>query len=99
MYIYNVTIKIDLDVKDQWIEWMKNEHLPMVMETGCFEDYKMLRLMLDEEDGDTYAVQYLVKDLETLEKYQMNHGPQLRNETEKYFKDKFIAIRSVLQVI
>lgn len=99
MYIYNVTIKIDLDVKDLWIKWMKEVHIPMVMQTGCFLDYKMLRLMLDEEDGDTYAIQYYVNDIETLEQYQKEHGPDLRNETEKIFKDRYVAIRSVLEVI
>jgi hypothetical protein len=99
MYIYNVTVKIDLDVKDLWIKWMKEVHIPMVMQTGCFLDYKMLRLMLDEEDGDTYAIQYYVDSIEILEQYQKEHGPDLRNETEKIFKDRYVAIRSVLEVI
>lgn len=99
MIIYNVTIKIDLEVKDQWLNWMKQEHLPMVMATGCFIDYKMLRLLLDEEDGETFAIQYSVKDIDTLEFYQKNHGSQLREETEKLFKDRYVAIRSVLEEV
>ena len=30
MIIYNVTIKIDLDVHDEWLAWMKLEHIPRV---------------------------------------------------------------------
>ncbi len=40
MIIYNVTVKIDLDVHDLWLKWMKEEHIPRVMETACFTDCK-----------------------------------------------------------
>lgn len=41
MILYNVTVKIDLDVHDLWLRWMKEEHIPRVMETGCFVESKL----------------------------------------------------------
>ena len=99
MYIYNVTVKVDHEVKENWLEWMKNEHLPMVMNTGCFEEYKILRLLLDETDGETFAIQYLVKDIPTLEYYQKEFGPALRQESEKHFGERALAFRSVLEIL
>ena len=32
MIIYNVTIRIDLSVHDLWIRWMKEEHMPLIVD-------------------------------------------------------------------
>lgn len=59
MLIYNVTIQVTHAIHDSWIEWMKIEHIPEVMNTGCFEKYQWVRLLeTDETEGITYAVQY-----------------------------------------
>ena len=36
MIVYNVTVNIDADVQERWIEWMKEVHIPDVMATGLF---------------------------------------------------------------
>ena len=45
MIIYNVTVNVDLDVHDQWLQWMKATHLPDVMATGLFLDQRMCRVL------------------------------------------------------
>ncbi len=99
MIIYNVTIKIDHEVHDPWLEWMRCTHLPEVLATGCFTEHRILKLKLDEEDGVTYAIQYSCESMETLEHYQTVHGPGLRNKTDELFKDKYVGIRTILEVI
>ena len=49
MYIYNVTIKLEHSIHEEWVRWMKEKHIPEVMKTACFTDYKFVRL-LDIED-------------------------------------------------
>ena len=41
MLIYNVTINIDESVHDQWLDWMKDKHLPDMLATGKFSHAKM----------------------------------------------------------
>ena len=36
MIIYNVTVKIDTNQYEDWLNWMKSEHIPKVMATGFF---------------------------------------------------------------
>ena len=36
MLLYNVTITVDLDVHDDWVQWMRDTHIPDVMSTGMF---------------------------------------------------------------
>ena len=40
MIIYNVTVSIDKEIEKQWLDWMKNTHIPDVMNTALFLDCK-----------------------------------------------------------
>ena len=69
MFIYNVTVNVDEDVATNWKEWMREVHLPMVMETGCFKEFRFLKLLSETEQGETYAIQYTVENLEILKQF------------------------------
>lgn len=100
MIIYNVTIKIDLSVHDVWLMWMKEDHIPKVMETGCFTQYKMYRILEeDTRDGITYAIQYFANNITDYFTYQQNFAPALQKETKDTFPDKFVAIRTILKEV
>lgn len=100
MYIYNVTINIDDSVHDQWLEWMKNTHIPQVMQTGKFMHAKMVKVLLEEEmGGTTYAIQYQVKNKQLLEKYYEEEASRLRQEMDRLFGGKYVAFRTELEVI
>jgi hypothetical protein len=100
MILYNVTVKIEHDSHQDWKKWMQEEHIPAVMDTGMFLEYRMCRLLgMDEPDGVTYAVQYFCTDMATLEHYQEKFATKLQTEHSQRFKDKFVAFRTVLEVV
>ena len=99
MIIYNVTINIEDDVHLEWVEWMKNEHIPRVMATGYFLDNRMCRLMLEEETGTSYTIQYSLKNMTDYEEYQSLHAPALQKEVLDKYRDKFVAFRSLMEVV
>lgn len=99
MYIYNVTINIDKSVHDQWLEWMKREHIPAMLATGKFNKALMTRVLVEEEMGGlTYSIQYRTDSKETLLMYYEEDAPILRAQS-KPFEGKFIAFRTELEVI
>ena len=52
MILYNVTVKIDSEVHEEWLKWMLEVHIPEVMETGLFLDNRIAKVLLqDESDG------------------------------------------------
>ncbi|MES2559298.1 MAG: DUF4286 family protein [Bacteroidota bacterium] len=99
MIIYNVTINIEDDAHDAWVTWMKETHIPMVMDTGLFVEYSFSKLLSRQEDetGTTYVIQYLANTMADYEKYQTEHAPALQAETRKYFDGKFVAFRSLME--
>lgn len=99
MIIYNVTIKIDKDVHDEWLQWMKTIHIPEVMETGCFIENKMCRILVDDEDGINYSIQYTAQNMANYLDYMNNKALTLQKKhTDKYL-NKFVAFRTLLQVV
>ncbi len=99
MIIYNVTVKVEKSVAGEWLTWMQAEHIPQVMLTGCFMEHHIFKVLVDEEDGLTYSVQYLCSDMQTYEKYRVEYAPTLQAETQKKYKDRFVAFRTLLEVI
>lgn len=99
MIIYNVTVNIDEDVAVEWLHWMKEVHIPDVMKTGMFLDHRFCRVLAEEAGGFTYAIQYSCKDMETYEKYRDEFAPALQQETAKKYGGKFVAFRTLLEVV
>ena len=62
MILYNVTINIDYDVHDEWLDWMKNKHIPDVLKTGLFIENKICRILAEEDGGKSYSIQYFLKN-------------------------------------
>jgi hypothetical protein len=98
MFIYNVTVNVELSIIDEWLNWMKHDHIPAVMQTGLFLDNKVFEVMVQEEQGRTFSVQYGVKDLETLELYNQVYAEKLKQESFKKFGDRALAFRSILRL-
>lgn len=101
MVVYNVTCNLETSLATEWLEWMKSEHLPEVMATGCFKEYKVMKLMSNEDDdhGVNYAIQYLCESHETLAHYRSEFGPGLQAKTFAKFGERVLAYRSVLEVV
>lgn len=100
MIVYSVTVKIDLDVHNEWMDWMQMKHIPDVIATGKFVDYKMLRVLAeDEQAGITYNIQYRAKTMKDYFDYQNDFAPKLQVEHTKRYKDKFVAFRTLLKEV
>jgi hypothetical protein len=98
--VYNITIKIEPDIETEWIQWQKEEHIPEIMATGYFQKYQFYKLLeQDEEDGITYIVQYFAESEVEYKKYLAGAAPLLRQKALKKWGDKFIAFRTVMQVV
>lgn len=100
MIIYNVTIKISPEIETEWLEWMKNEHLPEMMATGCFLNHQLVKLLdIDETEGPTYATQYFAESREQYDLYIGEHSTRLRQQGLAKWGDRFIAFRSLMAVV
>jgi hypothetical protein len=100
MFIYNVTTKVTWSIHEEWLAWMKETHVPEVIQTGCFTHATILRLLeIDEEEGPTYAFQYHAESKSLYNRYIEKFAPQFKQEIFTKWGSNFIAFRSLMQVV
>ena len=101
MISYNVTVNVEDEIREEWLNWMKSTHLPEVMATGMFLSHQMFRLitMQVDETGTTYVIQYFLESMDHYNRYQKEFAPALQAQTRKAFGEKFTAFRSVMEQV
>ena len=100
MFIYNVTTKVSYSIKNDWIAWVKQEHIPEIINTGCFTAATVLQLLeTDDSEGPTYAVQYKAGSKALYDRYIEKFSGNMRRKAHEKWGEKIIGFNSLLQVI
>lgn len=99
MIIYNVTVKLEKVIHEEWLNWMKTKHIPDVMATGYFLGNNIFKILVEEDDGVSYSVQYACANMSDLQEYQLKHAPALQKEHIDKFRNQFIAFRTLLEKV
>jgi len=97
--LYNVTVKIMIDSAEEWLAWMQEVHIPDVLATGKFETYKLSEIIEDDNEGRTFAIQYVCPNMETFQSYQLDHAKKLQEEHTNRYKDRYVAFRTLMKII
>lgn len=99
MILYNVTVSIDENIHQEWLDWMRKVHVPEVMATGFFLEASIAKIHAEEDGGKTYAIAYKANSMTDLEEYQEQYAPRLQKEHAERYAGKFAAFRTFLEVI
>ena len=92
MIVYNVTFSVDKEIADDWLSWMKDEHLPSV--SVLFDSCKMLKVLSHEDEQTfSFAVQFYSTSIQSIEKYSLN------NDVETRFGDRVLAYPTLLEEV
>ena len=92
MIVYSIEIKINESVADEWLKWMQKKHIPDVMKTNLFINFKLLQNI---QDVCTYTIQYELESMTQLLKYQQFFAKKLQKEHNAKFLNKFRANRTI----
>jgi Domain of unknown function (DUF4286) len=100
MIVYNITNKVMPAVETAWVKWQQTEHIPEIMATGLFVEYKFYRLLnVDESEGITYIVQYFALSMEQYTAYINQFADTLRKKALMQWGNQFIAFRTLMQSV
>ena len=98
MFIYNITLKVDHQVLQDWMQWQKEIHIPEMMATGCFFDHRFYELLEhEEEDGKTFVLQFYPNTKNDYVRYLENYGPALKRKSMVKWNDHVVSFRTLLQ--
>ena len=99
MIIYNVTCNVETQIAEEWMNWMKEIHIPEVMKCGIFTVCQINKVLISNEEGETFAVQYSCPTMKDLHNYQVNFSTSLQKKHSDRYGTKVVAFRTLLEVI
>ena len=100
MILYNITISILLEAEEEWLRWMKEVHIPEVMATGLPVENRMLRLLMEMDNGGaTYTCQYYFKSMADYDIYQAVYQPRLTQKHHERYKERYVSFRTLLEEV
>ncbi len=100
MYLYNITYKINIDAEQEWLHWMRSTHIPRVVRAGNFLGHRICKLVgVEEEDGITYAIQYLVPDISTFQNFRQQNLAEMKEFHQKQFANQYVSFSTILEII
>jgi len=101
MVYYNVTCNVGASIADEWIAWMKEEHLPEVMATGMFVSHTFCRLLTEAPDNEglNFTIQYKMETMGHFDQYNLEFGPALKQKTMDRWGEQVLAFRSLMEEV
>lgn len=89
------------EIEEEVVAWLKDEHIPEVMETNLFLEYKIFRIVEDPitKTHNSFAIQYSLQNWEDFEVYNAKHAPILKAKTQEKFGERVLAFRTFLEKI
>ena len=99
MIIYNVTTILQEHIEQDYLNYMKEIHMPEVMASGTFSSCNLLKLTEPDNEGATYCAQYITDDIKKLNEYRVTISPKLQEDFQQKFENQYVAFRSILQSV
>jgi len=100
MILYNVTVKIDLDIEEEWLPWVKENFIARTMATNLFSDQKIFKLLNEaDDDGITYAIQFYANSIAEIDYFLNNYAQNIAEEHRLRFKNKHVAFMTLLESV
>jgi Domain of unknown function (DUF4286) len=98
MLLYNETIGIDKDIEQQWLQWMNENYIPAMINTGMFSEAKIYRILHENEDGTiSYSIQFFSPTITHIQKYLDEFAPAIAAEHHQKFANKHVVFRTLLE--
>ena len=98
--MYIVSVLVERERASAWRDWMRQDHIPQVLQTGCFVGATFARdVSADTATHEAHRTFYLAHDADALARYTREHGPALRADHEARFAGAAQASREVLEVL
>ena len=97
--IYNVTTAVTEGIRDEWLRWMEDSHIPRMLQTGLFTSARLLRVHAFERDALTYCAQYIAESREDFERFRAEFAFDIESKHTSHFGEDATCFSTVLEVI
>ncbi len=100
MILYNITFTVSNDVEEDFVQWMKETHIPDIFATGLFLEHKFFRLLNSPDDNATnYSLQFFAESTAKLIEYESRFAHALRYETQARYGENAMEFRTLMEMV
>ncbi len=100
MFIYNITLKVDNHIVNEWLQWQQEILIPEILGTGFFYDCRFYELLeQDDIEARTFVVQYLANEWEDYYKYIHEKALFFREKVSKKWGHQITSFRTLLKSV
>lgn len=99
MIIYNETFVVDNDIVEEWLAWVKENHIPAVIATGAFDSHQILEVLNSPNEGVTFCIQYFTNAVNRYEDFMLYHLNPIHIKHNQQFENKFVVFNTLMRHI
>lgn len=100
MFIFNTTFHVEEGAKEQFVQFLKAEYIPLAMEQELLCNPRLARIFGAQYDkGDSFALQFDVENPDVLEQWNRAVGKRVNDLLLTHFKENVAGFVTVLQKI
>ncbi|MBL57324.1 MAG: hypothetical protein CMP61_09055 [Flavobacteriales bacterium] len=99
MIVYSITSALDSSIEQKWVEFMVAGHIALIMETGCFIDYRFVRIIPGQGVDVSYNLQLRCEGHPQLSEFRSKYEKELEQILNRNFEGKYASFQSVLEQV
>ncbi len=80
MVVYEVTLEVDPALTQRLTDYMRNNHIPAILQTGCFT-----RISFQRASSTRFRTSYQAESSSDLERYLTLHAEAFRADFKAHF--------------
>ncbi len=100
MIVFNTTYNVTNDKAVPFIKWLRTRYIPFATESGELKEARLAHLMVTNEDkSNSFSLQFIVENVDVLEKWYHKYGATLVHEMESTFGQKVVGFTTIMTVM
>lgn len=99
MIVYNETLIVEESAYPEWLNYMKEVHIPGIMATGYFASYKILNVIDSPNEGVTTCIQYNTDSEEKFAKFYNQHLHGFHAAHNQLYENRFVLYSTLMETI
>ena len=100
MIVFNTTYCVDKKINAELLRYLKESYIPSVLVSEQFNNARLCRVLgANDEEGESYSLQFEVESVEALEEWYAATGSALHNTLINRFGQQVAAFATLLHPI
>ena len=99
MIVFNTTYLVAFEVHDTWLQWISFRHIPAMLETSLFKDPRLFKVLVEEEHGTTYSLQFSSPDMVSIQSWQEKYKDEMETDLKETFGESVMFFSTLLEEI